>query len=82
MSTGTRSGWYPGRCRECAEPATEGARCADCRVAHNAREAERRRARKAAGACTVCGERAVRVDGVRLTTCAVHREYYRARAAG
>lgn len=80
MSTGTRSGWYPGRCKDCAEPAVEGARCATCRLAHNARSAKRRAALLAAGQCTVCGGRAVRVAGALLTTCGVHREYYRVRA--
>lgn len=58
-----------------------GARCDECRRAHNAREAARRAERKAAGRCTVCGERAVRVEGEPLATCTTHREYYRARAA-
>ena len=77
------AGWYPGRCKDCAEPALEGAaRCDTCRKAHNARESARRAERKDAGKCTVCGERAVKVDGVRLSTCETHREYFRARAAG
>jgi hypothetical protein len=83
MSAGTKSGWYPGRCKDCAEPALEdAARCAECRVAHNARETARRKARRKAALCTVCGAKAVTVDGVALTTCKLHREYYRARAAG
>lgn len=81
MTTGTRSGWYPGRCKDCASTDLVGARCAECSAAHNAREAARRAERKADGKCTVCGERAVRVDGGALTTCKAHREYYRARAA-
>lgn len=83
MSTGTVPGWYPGRCKDCAEPALEdAARCDECRVAHNAREARRRKARRKAGECTVCGASAVVVDGEPLATCKVHREYYRARQAG
>jgi hypothetical protein len=83
MTTGTVPGWYPGRCRECAEPALEGMhRCAECRVAHNAREAARRKARRKAGQCTVCGAKATVVDGEPRSTCKVHGEYYRARAAG
>jgi hypothetical protein len=76
-------GWYPGRCKDCAEPALDGMqRCAVCRVAHNAREAKRRKARRKAGECTVCGAKAIVVDGWTLSTCETHREYYRARAAG
>lgn len=77
-----KSGWYPGRCKDCSNPA-DGARCDACRVAHNAREATRRADRKAAGKCTVagCSKRARRVDGVTLATCAEHGEYFRARAA-
>lgn len=74
-------GWYPGRCKDCASTDLVGARCAACAAAHSAREAVRRAERKAAGKCTVCGERAVRVDGQTLTTCKAHREYFRARAA-
>lgn len=74
-------GWYPGRCKDCAALAPDGARCDVCRVAHNAREAGRRAARKAACKCVVCGKRAAVVAGVALSTCAAHREYYRVRAA-
>ncbi len=82
MTTGTKPGWYPGRCKECAAPALEGMhRCAECRTAHNAREAARRKARRKAGVCTVCGAKAVLVDGATLTTCKTHREYYRERAS-
>lgn len=82
MSTGTKPGWYPGRCKDCALSALDGGqRCEQCRRSHNAREARRRASRKAEGKCSVCGERAVKVGGVALTTCATHREYYRARAA-
>lgn len=81
MKPRSRSGWYPGRCKDCTYAATDGARCADCRHAHNAREQARRAERRAAGKCTVCGDPAVSVAGARLTTCATHREYYRARWA-
>jgi aerobic-type carbon monoxide dehydrogenase small subunit (CoxS/CutS family) len=57
-------------------------RCAECRLAHNAREAARRKARRTAALCTVCGAKAVTVDGEPLSTCKAHREYYRTRAAG
>lgn len=70
------------RCKDCSHDADAGARCARCAKAHRRREAERRAAHKAAGACVVCGERAARVNGQTLTTCPVHREYYRARRAG
>lgn len=67
----------------CTTVLDEGGRCcASCRREHNAREAARRAERKAAKACTVCGKPVVRVDGVALTTCKAHREYFRARAAG
>lgn len=76
------AGHYPGRCKDCANPAVAGrARCAACGKEHNAREAARRAERKAAAKCVVCGERAARVDGEPLSTCPTHREYFRARAA-
>lgn len=75
--------WYPGRCRDCAQPAEDGAaRCAVCAKVHARREKVRRDARRAAGRCVVCGERAARSGGVVLTLCPEHREYYRARKAG
>jgi hypothetical protein len=80
----TPSGWYEGRCKDCAEPAIKNAaRCEACRKEHNKVEARRRRERKEAGLCTVCGGKAIVVDGEPLTTCKTHREYYaeRARAA-
>jgi hypothetical protein len=73
------SGWYPGRCKDCSSEELDGSRCAECKVAHNAREAARRAERQAAGRCTVCGKRAIKVAGVLLTTCKTHREYFRAR---
>lgn len=80
MTTGTKPGWYPGRCKDCASEDLVGARCKACRAAHNEREANRREARRKAARCTVCGAKAVLVDGAPLATCKVHREYYRARA--
>lgn len=75
------AGWYPGRCKDCAQTAAEGgARCEACRLAHNAREAARRDDRKARGRCAVCGERAATVAGEPLTTCPTHRAYYAERA--
>jgi len=74
------AGWYPGRCKDCALPAKGGARCDECRLAHNARETARRDERKARGRCTVCGERAATIGGEALTTCPTHREYYAERA--
>ena len=58
-------------------------RCKNCKALHNARERERRKARREACQCRVCGEPAIVVNGVALSTCPVHREYYseRARAA-
>jgi hypothetical protein len=58
-----------------------GSRCDVCRAIHNAREQARRQARRARCLCVVCGARAVRVDGVSLTTCQDHRAYYNARGA-
>lgn len=70
-------------CKDCPDPPAPGKRrCKPCAKAHSAREADRRAQRREAGKCTVCGARAVKVGGVALTTCAEHREYYRARAAG
>lgn len=81
MSTGTKPGWYPGRCKDCASEDLVGARCATCRAAHNERESKRRKARRKAGTCTVCGSPAAVVGGEPLTVCKVHREYYRRRDA-
>lgn len=61
------------------DPPVDGGRCDSCRALHNAREASRRAERKAAAKCTVCGGRAVVLDGAPLTLCKTHREYYRAR---
>lgn len=76
------AGWYPGRCKDCAELAAEGsARCAECAPLHNAREQARRDERKRKHQCRVCGQRATKDEaGNLLSTCAVHLEYYRARA--
>lgn len=75
------SGYYPGRCKDCAEPAAEGSvRCDGCRVEHNNREAARRKERRRAKQCRVCGAKAVVVDGEPLSTCRVHRAYYVERA--
>lgn len=55
-------------------------RCENCRLIHNERERTRRQARRQACRCTVCGSKAVKVNGIALSTCAVHREYYSERA--
>jgi len=76
-------------CKDCPEPPQQDAagkpisrRCKVCARAHNAREAARRAERKRKHLCRVCGAKAVKSEtGERLSTCAVHREYYRARAA-
>jgi len=78
----TRENPCKGRESGCTADCEEGGRCDNCRAAHNARETARRAERKAAGKCTVCGAKGVVVNGVRLTVCKTHREYYRVRAAG
>lgn len=68
-----------GRYAGCTADPGDGARmCENCRGEHNRRAAARRSELRAAGRCVVCSARAVKG----LTTCAAHREYYRARAAG
>jgi hypothetical protein len=65
----------------CGAAVAKGARCCEtCRLEHARRAAEWRARCKRAKACTVCGARAVVVNGSPLTLCKVHREYYRARA--
>lgn len=84
MGRATQPGYYEGRCKDCANPALEdSARCDGCRIEHNARETARRKARKKAALCRVCGTKAVVVDGEALSTCRTHRAYYieRGRAA-
>jgi len=61
---------------------TEGgrARCRVCADVHAAREAERRRARRAASACWVCGQDvAIDPEGYQLTTCSAHARYFATR---
>lgn len=79
MATGTVPGWYPGRCKDCPSEDLVGARCETCRVEHNAREVTRRKARRKARQCSVCGGKAAVVDGVALATCQTHREYFATR---
>ncbi len=78
----TRANPCRGREAGCTQDCPEGSRCDNCRALHNAREKARQADRKAAGKCVACGHRAVVVEGVSLTLCKAHREYYRARAAG
>lgn len=68
------AGWYPGRCKDCAEPATEGSRCKACRAAKRAYDAARRAERKRKRQCWACGEACVRDDSGRwLSSCQAHR---------
>lgn len=77
-----RDNGCPGRYAGCTADPPDGQRmCESCREQHNARAAARRAALRAKRCCVVCGAKAVRVDGAWLSTCAAHREYYRARAA-
>jgi len=63
-------------CHECsAAPEPGKRRCAEHLAAAREREAERREARKDAGKCVVCGERALKGK----TLCTKHAEYYRRR---
>lgn len=71
-----------------ADPPPGASRCAHCSTIHNAREAERRAARKRGLMCVVCGKPAVPVPpAVRgkkktkrakkaLTLCKTHRRYF------
>lgn len=68
-------------CKDCYAEITSGSRCEPHRIAHNERATARRNELRQAGKCIICRKRAVTVDGVRLGTCKVHREYFRARAA-
>lgn len=70
-----------GRYAGCTADNVDARMCDNCRAEHNRRERERRAALKDAGKCLVCGKRAAVVEGVTLTTCRAHREYYRERAA-
>ena len=69
-----------GRYAGCTADNGDARMCDNCRAEHNRRERERRAALRDAGKCTVCGKPAVKVDGIKLATCAEHREYFRARA--
>lgn len=64
-----------GRETGCLGTAKRGARCDVCREIHNAREAQRREARRKSCACWVCGAAAVQEDGSFRATCAEHRTY-------
>lgn len=78
--TGNRENRCAYRYEGCAGAVPKGARvCGACRLEHNRRAAERRERLKAARRCWVCQAKAVKVDGVWLTVCAAHREYFRAR---
>lgn len=64
-----------------ADPAPGCSRCDHCRRIHNEREAARRKARRKAFACWVCGADAEETaPGVFACTCAVHASYRAARA--
>lgn len=64
----------------CAGAVAKGARCCEpCRVEHNRRAVERRERLKMQRRCWVCQAKAIKVDGVWLTVCETHREYFRAR---
>lgn len=81
--SGNRENPCGGRYAGCTADPPEGrGKCESCAAEHARRGAARRAALKNNGRCTVCGKPAVRVDGVTLTTCKAHREYYRARSAG
>lgn len=77
-----KSGWFPGRCKDCGAAATRGkSRCAVHREQAREAEAARRARLKRERACTVCAAPVVVVGGRALTVCKRHREYYRVRAA-
>lgn len=64
----------------CGRTVRTAVRCAQCTVAHREEAARLRASRKRKGLCTTCGDpAAVGDDGTKLTVCATHREYYRAR---
>lgn len=53
----------------------DGRCCEPCRIAHNKREAKRRRTRRKVGGCWVCGQPARVVDGETQRTCELHVSY-------
>ena len=78
----TRTNPCKGREAGCtADPKPGATRCDNCKRAHNERERARRKSRRKAHRCTVCGARAVVVNGVALATCQLHREYFAERSA-
>lgn len=67
-----------GREAGCTAKVKPGAsRCANCKAAHNAREAARRAARRKECQCWVCGADSLVVGGVYQPTCAAHVHYRR-----
>lgn len=76
-----QSGWYPGRCRDCARKAKKGAsRCKECAAERRAAAAKLRAERRRKRLCVTCGKPAVVLpDGAVMGTCERHREYFRAR---
>lgn len=65
-------------CWDCSSPPLPDARrCRSCNDAHNERERERRRVRREAGLCVVCGDPAVRdAEGRFMSLCDEHRRAY------
>jgi hypothetical protein len=74
-----------GTCKRCHLPAVSGGVCRrhwkQYRQSSNRRVAAQITARRAAGACVVCGHGAALVKGARQAYCSVHREQNRVRAA-
>ena len=71
----------PSLCKDCGSAPIPGSRrCESCKLAHAARERERRVTRRAQGLCVVCGDWAV-VDaaGVAMSLCDEHRLAYERR---
>lgn len=54
--------------------------CDACAATHARQAADKRAARKRRRECHVCGAAAVVINGVALTTCPAHRDYYAERA--
>ena len=64
------AGWYPGRCKDCAQDATEGAsRCESCRKARNQAAAADRAERRRKHRCWACSAKVV--PG--MSSCEAHR---------
>jgi hypothetical protein len=78
-----KSGWYPGRCKDCPAQAPKGkSRCKECAAARAKAAADLRAERISSGLCSTCGEPAAKLaDGTVLRVCQWHREYFAARSA-